>query len=66
MSDITPDDPDIPPASPGGSSPASPRPPGPDDSTPEVEDQPLGPPADMPAEDAPLPGIPENEPPASE
>ena len=57
MSDITPDDPDIPPA--------SPRPPSPDDSTPEVEDQPLGPPADMPAEDAPLPGIPENEPPAS-
>lgn len=54
MTDITPDDPDIPQ-----------DPPGADDSTPEVEDQPLGPPADMPEEDAPLPGMPENEPPAS-
>ena len=55
MSDITPDDPEIPA-----------DPPGPEDSSPEVEDQPLGPPADLPEEDAPLPGIPEKEPPASE
>ena len=55
MTDITPDDPEIPD-----------DPPGPDDSSPEVEDQPLGPPADMAEEDAPLPGIPEREPPASE
>ena len=56
MSDITP--PEIP------RSPT--RPPAPDDGSPEVEDQPLGPPADLPEEDAPLPGLPENEPPASE
>jgi hypothetical protein len=52
---ITPDDPDIPedpPPSDGGES--------------EVDDQPLGPPADLDPEDAPLPGIPESEPPASE
>ena len=55
MSDITPPEPEIPA-----------DPPEPDDSTPEVEDQPLGPPADLPEEDAPLPGIPESEPPASE
>jgi hypothetical protein len=54
MSDITPSDPEIPDEAPE-----------PDDGTPEVEDQPLGPPADMPEEDAPLPGLPENEPPAS-
>jgi len=54
MTDITPEDPDIPS-----------EPPEADDSTPEVEDQPLGPPADMSEEDAPLPGIPEKEPPAS-
>ena len=53
--DIAPEAPDVP----------DERPPA-DDSTPEVEDQPLGPPADLPDEDAPLPGIPENEPPASE
>jgi hypothetical protein len=53
--DIAPDDPDVP----------DDRPPA-EDSTPEVDDQPLGPPDGMPAEDAPLPGIPENEPPASE
>ena len=35
--------------------------------TPEVEDQPMGPPADAEDDDAgPLPGIPEKEPPASE
>ena len=55
MSDITPDEPEIPD-----------DPPAADDSTPEAPDQPLGPPAEMPEEDAPLPGIPENEPPASE
>ena len=55
LSDITPDDPDIPD-----------DPPAPEDPSPEVEDQPLGPPAELPEEDAPLPGIPENEPPASE
>ena len=54
MSDITPSDPEIPDEAPE-----------PDDGTPEVEDQPLGPPADMPDEDAPLPGLPESEPPAS-
>jgi hypothetical protein len=31
----------------------------------EVHDQPLGAPADLDAEDAPLPGIPESEPPSS-
>ena len=55
MSDITPDDPAIPA-----------DPPESEDSTPEVEDQPLGPPADLDEEEAPLPGIPEKEPPASE
>jgi hypothetical protein len=54
-SDITPDDPDIPS-----------DPPDPEDPSPEVEDQPLGPPADMDEDDAPLPGLPEKEPPASE
>ena len=53
--DIAPGDPDVP----------DDRPPA-EDSTPEVDDQPLGPPGDMPEEDAPLPGIPEKEPPASE
>jgi hypothetical protein len=56
MSDITPSDPEIPDEAPEE----------PDGGTAEVEDQPLGPPADMPEEDAPLPGIPEKEPPASE
>jgi hypothetical protein len=41
-------------------------PPPPEDPSPEVPDQPLGPPADLDEEDAPLPGIPEKEPPASE
>jgi hypothetical protein len=31
----------------------------------EVDDQPLGTPADLDPEDAPLPGIPEAEPPSS-
>ena len=52
---ITPDDPEIPP-----------EPPDPDAIEPEVDDQPLGPPDDLDEDDAPLPGLPENEPPASE
>jgi hypothetical protein len=52
---ITPDDPDIPD-----------DPPPPDEGAPELDDQPLGPPVDMPEEDAPLPGIPEREPPAAD
>jgi hypothetical protein len=52
---ITPDDPDIPSSPPPAES-----------GEPEVDDQPLGPPADMPAEDAPLPGIPEREPPQAD
>jgi hypothetical protein len=32
---------------------------------PEVPDQPLGAPADLDPEDAPLPGLPESEPPAA-
>lgn len=52
--DIAPEDPDIP---------ASPPPAG--DGI-EVHDQPLGVPADADEDDAPLPGVPEKEPPASE
>ena len=52
---ITPDDPEIPS-----------EPPPQEDGSPEVDDQPLGPPADMPEEDAPLPGLPEREPPAAD
>lgn len=52
--EITPQDPDIPA-----------DPPATEDSTPEVPDQPLGAPADLDPEDAPLPGLPEAEPPAS-
>jgi hypothetical protein len=52
---ITPDDPDIPDERPE-----------PDGAEAEIDDQPLGPPADLDEEDAPLPGLPENEPPASE
>jgi hypothetical protein len=55
LSDITPDEPEIPS-----------DPPAPEEGSPEVPDQPLGPPAELPEEDAPLPGIPEKEPPASE
>jgi hypothetical protein len=54
MSDITPEDPDIPE-----------EPPAAEDPTPETPDQPLGPPADLDEDDAPLPGVPEAEPPAS-
>jgi membrane AbrB-like protein len=52
---ITPQDPDIPD-----------KPPPAEDGTPEVEDQPLGPPAELDPEKAPLPGIPESEPPAAD
>jgi membrane AbrB-like protein len=52
---ITPQDPDIPD-----------EPPPAEDGTPEIDDQPLGPPAEMDPEDAPLPGIPEREPPAAD
>lgn len=52
---ITPEDPDIP---------ETPPPPG--DGAPEIDDQPLGPPADLDEDDAPLPGLPENEPPQAD
>ncbi|MEA2313204.1 MAG: hypothetical protein QOE28_3172 [Solirubrobacteraceae bacterium] len=52
---ITPEDPDIP---------ADPPPA--EDGEPEVADQPLGPPAGLPEKDAPLPGLPEAEPPAAD
>ena len=52
--DIAPEDPDIP---------EDPPPAG--DGGPERPDQPLGPPSEVAEEDAPLPGVPEAEPPAS-
>jgi hypothetical protein len=52
---ITPDDPDIPDA-----------PPAADDGEPEIDDQPLGVPDDLDSEDAPLPGLPESEPPQAD
>jgi hypothetical protein len=52
---ITPDEPDIPVEQPD-----------PDAVEPEVDDQPLGPPAELDEDDAPLPGLPENEPPAAD
>ena len=52
---ITPDDPDIPDA-----------PPPAEDGEPETDDQPMGPPAELDPEDAPLPGLPEAEPPAAD
>jgi hypothetical protein len=52
---ITLDDPDIPTGTP---------PPG--DGEPEIHDQPLGPPADLDEDEAPLPGLPESEPPAAD
>jgi uncharacterized protein len=52
---ITPSDPDIPDA-----------PPPSEDGAPEADDQPLGPPAELDPEDAPLPGLPEREPPAAD
>ena len=55
QSDITPEEPEVPDETPPS-----------EDPSPEVPDQPLGPPAELPEKDAPLPGIPEQEPPASE
>jgi hypothetical protein len=52
---ITPDDPDIPD-----------EPPAPDAVEPEVDDQPLGPPSELDEDEAPLPGLPENEPPQAD
>jgi hypothetical protein len=52
---ITPEDPDVP-----GETPDA------DAVEPEIDDQPLGPPADLDEDDAPLPGLPEREPPAAE
>jgi hypothetical protein len=52
---ITPEDPDIPD-----------EPPDDDAVEPELDDQPLGPPADLDEDDAPLPGLPESEPPAAD
>ena len=52
---ITPEDPDIPP---------DPPPPGP--GAPEIDDQPLGVPRELDDEDAPLPGLPESEPPQAD
>jgi hypothetical protein len=52
---ITPSDPDIPDTPPPG-----------EDGSPEADDQPLGPPAELDPEDAPLPGLPEREPPAAD
>jgi hypothetical protein len=52
---ITPEDPDVPA-----------EPPAADDGEPEIPDQPLGPPDDLPEEDAPLPGLPEAEPPQAD
>ena len=52
---ITPDDPDVPS-----------RPPPPGDGSPEVDDQPLGVPADLDETEAPLPGLPRREPPQAD
>jgi hypothetical protein len=52
---ITPDDPDIPDSVPPA-----------EDGSPELEDQPMGPPADADGDDAPLPGLPEREPPQAD
>ena len=52
---ITPDDPDIPD-----------EPPPAEDGSPEADDQPLGPPAELDPEEAPLPGLPRREPPAAD
>jgi hypothetical protein len=52
---ITPEDPDVPET-----------PPAPDDGSPEIHDQPLGVPAELDPDDAPLPGLPEREPPQAD
>ena len=41
-------------------------PPPAEDGSPEDDDQPMGPPADMDEDDAPLPGLPDKEPPAAD
>jgi len=53
QTNITPEDPDLPAEAPAG----------PEDPAPEIPDQPLGVPADADPAEAPLPGIPEEEPP---
>ena len=53
---ITPEDPDIPDSPPRG----------PEGPSPEGDDQPLGPPADLDEDDAPSPGLPESEPPQAD
>ena len=52
---IPPEAPDIPAA-----------PPPPEAGAPETHDQPLGPPAELDEDEAPLPGLPENEPPQAD
>jgi hypothetical protein len=52
---ITPEDPDIPP-----------DPPPPEPGAPEIDDQPLGVPRELDDDDAPLPGLPESEPPQAD
>jgi membrane AbrB-like protein len=52
---ITPEDPDIPD-----------EPPPAEDGSPEEDDQPLGPPAELDPAEAPLPGLPEREPPQAD
>ena len=52
---ITPENPDIPDETPE-----------PGDGRPEIDDQPLGVPADLDEDDAPLPGLPESEPPQAD
>jgi hypothetical protein len=52
---ITPQDPDIPN-----------EPPPAEEGAPETDDQPLGPPAELDPDDAPLPGLPEKEPPQAD
>jgi hypothetical protein len=52
---ITPAEPDVPAERPE-----------PGEGSPEAPDQPLGPPTELPDEDAPLPGLPETEPPAAD
>jgi hypothetical protein len=52
---ITPEDPDVPETPPDAG-----------DGTPEIDDQPLGVPAELDPDDAPLPGLPEREPPQAD
>jgi hypothetical protein len=52
---ITPEDPDIPDA-----------PPPAEGGAPELDDQPMGPPAELDPDAAPLPGLPEAEPPQAD